>query len=166
MWTNWYIHLHLEFQSNTIPILFYIMWSQPYIYNHKTFQWQNLIAEASRQGFIGQEELQWNSYETLDGQLRRDWFQTLEQRKLMARAPSSNRAPKSPEQKKKIAQAIAADWADPDYRERVVFALAKYHLSAEKKPRAMADFTEFIHMPIGSITCTWNRRIQPKPNIQ
>ncbi|KAI5403686.1 hypothetical protein KIW84_051017 [Lathyrus oleraceus] len=69
----------------------------------------------------------------------------------MARAPSSNRAPKSPEQKKKIAQAIAAEWADPDYRERVVSALAKYHLSAEKKPRAMADFTEFIHMPIGMV---------------
>lgn len=100
------------------------------------FEWQNLIAEASRQGFIGQEELQWNSYETLDDQLKRDWFQTLEQRKLMARGPPCNRAPKSPEQKKKIAQAIAAKWADPDYRERVVSALAKYHLSAEKKPRA------------------------------
>ena len=29
------------------------------------FEWQNLIAEASRQGYDGEEELQWNSYEIM-----------------------------------------------------------------------------------------------------
>jgi len=77
------------------------------------FEWQNLIAEASRQGFVGQEELQWNSYETLDEQLKQEWLASVEERKQMVRAPVSNRAPKSPEQRRKIAEAIAAKWADP-----------------------------------------------------
>lgn len=77
------------------------------------FEWQNLIAEASRQGYVGQEELQWNSYETLDEQLKQDWLMSVEQRKQVARTPSSKRAPKSPEQRRKIAEAIAAKWADP-----------------------------------------------------
>jgi hypothetical protein len=77
------------------------------------FEWQNLIAEASRQGFVGQEELQWNSYETLDEQLKQEWLVSLEERKQMGRAPISNRAPKSLEQRRKIAEAIAAKWADP-----------------------------------------------------
>ncbi|KAJ1390774.1 Nuclease associated modular domain 3 [Sesbania bispinosa] len=102
------------------------------------FEWQNLIAEASRQGYVGQEELQWNSYETLDEQLKQEWLDSVEQRKQMARAPGSKRAPKSAEQRRKIAEAIAAKWADPEYRERVCSGLAKYHGSeagAERKPR-------------------------------
>ncbi|KHN11356.1 hypothetical protein glysoja_036053, partial [Glycine soja] len=101
-------------------------------------EWQNLIAEASRQGYVGQEELQWNSYETVNEQLKQDWLMSVEQRKQMARTPSSKRAPKSPEQRRKIAEAIAAKWADPEYRERVCSALAKYHgseVGAERKPR-------------------------------
>ncbi|KAE9598072.1 putative nuclease associated modular domain 3 [Lupinus albus] len=102
------------------------------------FEWQNLIAEASRQGYIGQEELQWNSYKTLNEQLKQEWLVSVEQRKQMVRAPGSKRAPKSPEQRRKIAAAISAKWADPEYRGRVVSALAKYHGSeagAERKPR-------------------------------
>ena len=76
-------------------------------------EWQNLIAEASRQGYVGQEELQWNSYETLDEQLKQDWLMSVEQRKQVARTPSSKRAPKSPEKRRKITKAIAAKWADP-----------------------------------------------------
>lgn len=103
------------------------------------FEWQNLIAEASRQGFVGQEELQWNSYETLDEQLKQEWLVSLEERKQMGRAPISNRAPKSLEQRRKIAEAIAAKWADPEYRERVCSALAKYH-STGKKPRIRPSY--------------------------
>ncbi|XP_045806865.1 uncharacterized protein LOC123899695 isoform X2 [Trifolium pratense] len=55
------------------------------------FEWQNLIAEASRQGLVGQEELQWNSYETLDEQLKQEWLMSLEERKQMTRPPLSNR---------------------------------------------------------------------------
>lgn len=77
------------------------------------FEWQNLIAEASRKGYVDQEELQWNSYEILNEQLKQEWSVSVEQRKQMVRAPVSNRAPKSPEQRRKIAEAIAAKWADP-----------------------------------------------------
>lgn len=77
------------------------------------FEWQNLIAEASRQGYVGQEELQWNSYEILDEQLKQEWLVSIDQRKRMPGAPGSKRAPKSPEQRRKIAEAIAAKWADP-----------------------------------------------------
>ncbi|RDY06451.1 hypothetical protein CR513_09563, partial [Mucuna pruriens] len=106
------------------------------------FDWQNLIAEASRQGYVGQEELQWNSYETLDDQLKQEWLMSVEQRK-MTRTPGNKRAPKSPEQRRKIAQAISAKWADPEYRGRVCSALAKYHGSAvgdERKPRRRPSY--------------------------
>ncbi|XP_057439748.1 uncharacterized protein LOC130731462 isoform X2 [Lotus japonicus] len=102
------------------------------------FEWQNLIAEGSRQGYVGQEELQWNSYEILDEQLKQEWLVSIDQRKRMPGAPGSKRAPKSPEQRRKIAEAIAAKWADPEYRDRVCSALAKYHgieAGAERKPR-------------------------------
>lgn len=77
------------------------------------FEWQNLIAEASRKGYADQDELQWNSYEILDEQLKQEWLESVEQRKQMVRTPGSKRAPKSPEQRRKIAEAIAAKWADP-----------------------------------------------------
>ncbi|XP_061356768.1 uncharacterized protein LOC133301163 [Gastrolobium bilobum] len=102
------------------------------------FEWLNLIAEASRQGYVGQEKLQWNSYETLDEQLKQEWLVSVEQRKQIARVPGSRRAPKPPEQRRKIAEAIAAKWADPEYRGRVLFALAKFHSTeggVERKPR-------------------------------
>lgn len=77
------------------------------------FEWMNLIAEASRKGYLGEEELRWDSYKILDEQLTKEWLESVEQRKSMPRPKGSNRAPKSPEQRKKIAEAIAAKWADP-----------------------------------------------------
>ncbi|MED6204726.1 hypothetical protein PIB30_011702 [Stylosanthes scabra] len=114
------------------------------------FEWQNLIAEASKKGYAEQEELQWNSYEILDRQLKQEWSESVEQRKQTVRQVGSKRAPKSPEQRRKIAEAIAAKWADPGYRERVCSGLAKYHggePGAERKPRARrrpSDGTEPI----------------------
>ncbi|KAB2007774.1 hypothetical protein ES319_D10G053900v1 [Gossypium barbadense] len=102
------------------------------------FEWMNLIAEASRKGYLGEEELRWDSYKILDEQLTKEWLESVEQRKSMPRPKGSNRAPKSPEQRKKIAEAIAAKWADPDYRKRVCSGLAKYHgipSGAERKPK-------------------------------
>ncbi|KAK9148493.1 hypothetical protein Scep_007250 [Stephania cephalantha] len=101
-------------------------------------QWQNLIAEASRRGSSDEEEMQWDSYETLNKQLEREWLDNVEQRKSMSRPKGSKRAPKSVEQRRKISEAISAKWADPGYRERVCFALAKYHGSptgVKKTPR-------------------------------
>ncbi|XP_019440479.1 PREDICTED: uncharacterized protein LOC109345749 isoform X1 [Lupinus angustifolius] len=128
------------------------------------FEWQNLIAEASRQGYIGQEELQWNSYKALDEQLKQEWLDSVEQRKQMVRTPGRKRAPKSPEQRRKIAAAISAKWADPEYRGRVVSALAKYHGSeagAERKPRRPSVRTQPIRKK-DTKTSTNNVKNSPK----
>lgn len=77
------------------------------------FEWQNLIAEASRRGYAGEEELQWDSYKILDEQLEREWLESVEERKKMPRPKGSKRAPKSPEQRRKISEAISAKWSDP-----------------------------------------------------
>lgn len=90
-------------------------------------QWQNLIAEASRKGYVGEEELQWHSYDILNEQLAREWLESIEQRKTMPRPKGSKRAPKSPEQRRKIAEAIAAKWTDP------VSALIKCHENGFQK---------------------------------
>ena len=85
------------------------------------FEWQNLIAEASRRGYIGEEELQWDSYKILTEKLEVEWMESVEQRKTMSRPKGSKRAPKSPEQRRKIAEAIPAKWADPVSNFRFVF---------------------------------------------
>ncbi|KAJ8755806.1 hypothetical protein K2173_024351 [Erythroxylum novogranatense] len=110
------------------------------------FEWQNLIAEASRNGYSGEEELQWDSYKTLSEKLEQEWLESIERRKSMPRPKGSKRAPKSLEQRRKIAEAIAAKWADPGYRERVCSALSKYHGTPvgtkpkpRRKPRAKQD---------------------------
>ncbi|CAD5315471.1 unnamed protein product [Arabidopsis thaliana] len=91
------------------------------------FEWQNLLAEAAKQGYTDEEELQWDSYNILDQQNQLEWLESVEQRKAIKGAKSNRRAPKSPEQRRRIAEAIAAKWADPSYRERVCSGLAKYH---------------------------------------
>ncbi|KAL9350521.1 hypothetical protein Peur_057776 [Populus x canadensis] len=102
------------------------------------FEWQNLIAEASRRGYTGEEELQWDSYNILRQQLEVEWAESVQQRKTLPRPKGSKRAPKSLEQRRKISEAIAAKWADPEYRERVYSGLSKYHgtlAGAARKPR-------------------------------
>ncbi|CAL5382937.1 unnamed protein product [Camellia sinensis] len=113
------------------------------------FEWQNLIAEASRKGFVGEEEKQWDSYKILDEQLQQEWLECVEQRRKMARPKGSKRAPKSPEQRRKISKAISAKRADPvrayvafsaenAYRDRVCTALYKYHstpVGAKRMPK-------------------------------
>ncbi|CAL5381811.1 unnamed protein product [Camellia sinensis] len=111
------------------------------------FEWQNLIAEASRKGFVGEEEKQWDSYKILDEQLEQEWLESVEQGRKMARPKGSKRAPNSLEQRRKIAEAISAKWADPARAyvafsaenaccDRVCTALYKYHgtpVGAERK---------------------------------
>ncbi|WZY96771.1 hypothetical protein YC2023_069100 [Brassica napus] len=91
------------------------------------FEWQNLLAEAARKGHTDEQEFQWDSYKILDQQNQLEWLESIEQRKAVRAAKGNRRAPKSPEQRRKIAEAIAAKWADPAYRERVCSGLAKYH---------------------------------------
>ncbi|GAB4849975.1 hypothetical protein Ancab_029274 [Ancistrocladus abbreviatus] len=90
-------------------------------------EWRNLVAEAARMGLVHEEELQWDSYEILSKQLQQEWSVNVEQRKRMPRPKGGKRAPKSLEQRRKIAEAISAKWADPEYRERVYAGLSKYH---------------------------------------
>ncbi|KAL0441297.1 UNVERIFIED_CONTAM: hypothetical protein Sradi_0068600 [Sesamum radiatum] len=102
------------------------------------YEWQNLISKAARKGLLGEEELHWDSYKILSKELEQEWLQSVEQRKTKLRPKGSKRAPKSAEQKRKISEAIAAKWADPEYRNRVCSALAKFHgiaERAERKPR-------------------------------
>ncbi|XP_073004922.1 uncharacterized protein [Typha latifolia] len=105
-------------------------------------QWHNMIAEASRKGYAGGRELRWDSYEILDKQLKQEWLESVEKRKMVHRPKGSKRAPKSPEQRRKISEAISAKWADPGYRARVCTALAKYHsmhAASERKQRKRAN---------------------------
>ncbi|KAE8667176.1 Muscle M-line assembly protein unc-89, putative isoform 2 [Hibiscus syriacus] len=102
------------------------------------FEWMSLIGEASRKGYCGEEELQWDSYKILDEQLTKEWPGSVEQRKSMPRPKGCKRAPNSLEQRRKIAEAIGAKWADPEYRKRVCSGLAKFHgipSGAERKPK-------------------------------
>ncbi|XP_039053045.1 uncharacterized protein LOC120194963 [Hibiscus syriacus] len=63
----------------------------------------------------------------LDEQLTKEWLESVEQRKTMPRPKGSKKAPKSPEQRRKIAEAIAAKWVDPEYHERVCSGMMKFH---------------------------------------
>ncbi|KAK4268999.1 hypothetical protein QN277_022211 [Acacia crassicarpa] len=108
------------------------------------FEWQNLIAEASRQGYAGEDKLQWNSYETWNEQLKQEWLEIVKQRNAVPKAKGNRSAPKSLEQRRKIAEAISTKWADPEYRERVCSAMAKYHgteVGAQRKSRRPSDGT-------------------------
>ncbi|ONK76474.1 uncharacterized protein A4U43_C03F28340 [Asparagus officinalis] len=102
------------------------------------FEWQNIIAEASRKGHAGDDELQWDSYKIIDEQLKQEWLESIEKRKTMPWLKASKRAPKSLEQRRKISEAISAKWADPEYRGRVCSALSQYHgvsVGVERKRR-------------------------------
>ncbi|KAJ0674010.1 hypothetical protein HanLR1_Chr12g0435251 [Helianthus annuus] len=76
-------------------------------------EWLNLLAEASRKGLGGEEELQWDSYEIINEQLGKEFREGMESRKEKRASGPGVRAPKTLEQRKKISEAIAAKWADP-----------------------------------------------------
>ncbi|KAF0929252.1 hypothetical protein E2562_018773 [Oryza meyeriana var. granulata] len=100
-------------------------------------EWRDMIADAARKGFAGEISLQWNSYKILTEQMRQEWLEKVQKRKSMPRPTANRRAPKSPEQRRKIAKAIAAKWLDKEYRERVCSGIASYHgtSSGTKVPR-------------------------------
>ncbi|PWA58461.1 nuclease associated modular domain 3 [Artemisia annua] len=89
-------------------------------------EWLDLIAEASRKGLYGEEELQWNSYEIMSKQLDKEFREGIESRRKKRGSGPGVRAPKTLEQRKKISEAIAAKWADPAYRDRVYSGIAKH----------------------------------------
>ncbi|XP_076885776.1 uncharacterized protein LOC143535397 [Bidens hawaiensis] len=90
-------------------------------------EWLNLLSEASKKGFCGEEELQWDSYDIVNQQLGKEFKEGIESRKKKPGPGSGVRAPKTLEQRRKISEAIAAKWADPAYRDRVHSGIAKHH---------------------------------------
>ncbi|CAL5004501.1 unnamed protein product [Urochloa decumbens] len=100
-------------------------------------EWRDMVADAARKGFAGGVGLQWNSFKILTEQMRQEWLENLQKRKSMPRPRGNRRAPKTPEQRRKIAEAIAAKWLDQEYRERVCSGIASYHGSCTgtKTPR-------------------------------
>ncbi|KAK1694216.1 hypothetical protein QYE76_010913 [Lolium multiflorum] len=100
-------------------------------------EWRDMIADAARKGFAGGVPFQWNSHKILTEQLRQEWLEKLQKRRSMPRPTGNRRAPKSPEQRRKIAEAIAAKWLDQEYRDRVCNAINSYHgtSAGSKVPR-------------------------------
>lgn len=101
-------------------------------------EWRDMVADAARKGFAGGVGLQWNSYKIITEQMRQEWLENHQKRRSMPRPRGGNRrAPKTPEQRRKIAEAIAAKWLDQEYRERVCSGIASYHGSSTgtKTPR-------------------------------
>ncbi|GJM91727.1 hypothetical protein PR202_ga08134 [Eleusine coracana subsp. coracana] len=107
-------------------------------------EWRDMIADASRKGFAGGVSLQWNSYKILAEQMRLEWLENLQKKRSMPRPRGNRRAPKTPEQRRKIAEAIAAKWLDHEYRERVCSGIASYHGTSTgtrtpRKPRPAGE---------------------------
>lgn len=73
-------------------------------------EWRDMVADAAKKGFAGGVGLQWNSYKILTEQMRQEWLENLQKRRSMPRPRGNRRAPKTPEQRRKIAEAIAAKW--------------------------------------------------------
>ncbi|XP_076883941.1 uncharacterized protein LOC143532922 [Bidens hawaiensis] len=90
-------------------------------------EWLNLLSEASKKGFCGEEELQWDSYDVINQQLGKEFKEGIESRKKKRGLGPGVRAPKTLEQRRKISEAIAAKWTDPAYRDRVHSGVAKHH---------------------------------------
>ncbi|KAK3157369.1 hypothetical protein QOZ80_2AG0120510 [Eleusine coracana subsp. coracana] len=107
-------------------------------------EWRDMIADASRKGFAGGVSLQWNSYKILAEQMRLEWLENLQKKRSMPRPRGNRRAPKTPEQRRKIAEAIAAKWLDHEYRERVCSGISSYHGTSTgtrtpRKPRPAGE---------------------------
>ena len=75
-------------------------------------EWRDMVADAARKGFAGGVSLEWNSYKILSEQMRHEWLENVQKRLSMPRPRGNRRAPKTPEQRRKIAEAIAAKWLD------------------------------------------------------
>lgn len=107
-------------------------------------EWRDMIADAARKGFAGGVALEWNSYKILTEQMRQQWLENLQKKRSMPRPRGNRRAPKTPEQRRKIAEAIAAKWLDQEYRERVCSGIASYHGTSAgaripRKPRSATE---------------------------
>ncbi|KAK4791463.1 hypothetical protein SAY86_031876, partial [Trapa natans] len=119
------------------------------------FEWQNLIAEASRKGLFGEKEMNWNTYSVLDEQLEKEWLDGIQLRKR-PRPKGVKRVPMTLEHRRRITEAIVAKWADPDYRERVFSGMAKYHGTDVQSERKHGRRTSTEMM--SDMLSTWKKK--------
>nr|CAD1818416.1 unnamed protein product [Ananas comosus var. bracteatus] len=125
------------------------------------YEWNNMIAEASRKGNAGEKELQCDSYDILDKQLMEEWLESIEKRKIMRMSKGSRRAPKSLSSAGRFLRLYPLNGlilrlvciggclvytanlcTRSEYRERVCTALANYHgthAAVERKHRRKAN---------------------------
>ncbi|KAL6009999.1 hypothetical protein ACLOJK_000430 [Asimina triloba] len=117
-------------------------------------EWLNMIAEASRRGYTGENELQWDSYKILDKKLENEWLESIERRNSTRRTKGSKSAPKPLEQCVRISEAISAKWEDPEYRRRVCEGISKYHsmhARAERKSRRKSTGEKSMLMSVPAV---------------
>jgi hypothetical protein len=89
-------------------------------------EWRDMVANAAREGFADEVSLQWNSYKILTDQMRQEWLGYLQKRRSMPRPRGNRRAPKTPEQRRKIAEAIAAKWLDQVRAQKYFFHIFSF----------------------------------------
>lgn len=102
--------------------------------------WKESISDSARLGGPGEEELEWRGRRVIVPV----GTPTKEQLKALSTEKNSvqrviDRAEKSAIHRKKIADAIKAKWADPEYRAKVGMAMAKVVHSRESRPKKVKD---------------------------
>lgn len=104
-------------------------------------EWKDFIADIAREGFLGEEELQWDSYLTVKAELRRQYFSSNKKRRKSEKVPRSF----TMEQRLKISESVRRKWADPEYRTRVLGSLqyARQRLQGKRKSKVQLLDTEF-----------------------
>ncbi|KAH7296049.1 hypothetical protein KP509_26G006800 [Ceratopteris richardii] len=71
-------------------------------------EWKDSVASLARRGILGDDELQWDSYQKLKKELHREYYSSKRQKKKAA-APKSLQM----EHRLRISEAIRAKWTDP-----------------------------------------------------
>eukprot|EP00250_Pteridium_aquilinum_P013271 c21243_g1_i1 orf=117-1613(+) len=105
-------------------------------------EWKDSIAGMARVGFLGDEELEWNSYIVLKQELRRQYYASTKKKK--------EKVPRSWtfEQRVKISESVRAKWADPEYRKRVVKSIQQTRQKGQgpRKINKKLSDTEFDNL--------------------
>ncbi|XP_057864099.2 uncharacterized protein LOC131072080 isoform X1 [Cryptomeria japonica] len=118
-------------------------WKRSVLLQTCIIDWKESIAESARSGVDGEDELHWDSYNTLKEDIHQEWLQAIAANKSIQKENTGRRAAKPAEQRQKIAESIKAKWADPEYRKNVMIGRKKTeksnHLMVPKTRVAMED---------------------------
>uniref|UniRef100_A0A251TRH5 Nuclease associated modular domain-containing protein n=1 Tax=Helianthus annuus TaxID=4232 RepID=A0A251TRH5_HELAN len=90
-------------------------------------EWLNLLAEASRKGFCGEEELQWDSYDVINQQLGKEFKEGIESRKRHVGPAQGYEHPKPSSRERKSQRPLLPNGPTLliAYRDRVYSGIAK-----------------------------------------